>query len=68
MNLDLGFIRDQYPVFQDPQTARCAMFESSVKAGEAMDAGYPAMAHLLNCDPDELTLGEGAPFIFPCFG
>jgi len=88
MNLDLNFIRAQYPVFTNPETARWAMFEnaggsyvprqvidrlhdffqftkvqpygpfeSSIKAGEAMDAGYQAMADLLNCDPDELTLG-----------
>jgi cysteine desulfurase family protein (TIGR01976 family) len=95
MNLDVDFIRDQYPVFQDPQTARWAMFEnaggsyvprqvsdrlhdffrytkvqpyglfeSSVRAGEAMDAGYQAMARLLNCDPDELTIGPSTSMNF----
>lgn len=95
MNLDLDFIRSQYPVFQNPDTARWAMFEnaggsyvprqvsdrlhdffrytkvqpyglfeSSVKAGEAMDAGYQAMAGLLNCDPDELTLGPSTTMNF----
>ena len=29
MNLDLDFIREQYPVFQDPRTARWAMFENA---------------------------------------
>lgn len=95
MPLDVDFIRDQYPVFQNPDTARWAMFEnaggsyvprqvtarlhdffqytkvqpyglfeSSVKAGEAMDAGYNAMAGLLNCDPDELTLGPSTTMNF----
>jgi len=95
MNLDLDFIRSQYPVFQNPDTARWAMFEnaggsyvpkqvidrlhdffrytkvqpyglfdSSVVAGEAMDAGYRAMAGLLNCDPDELTLGPSTTMNF----
>jgi len=95
MNLDLDFIRAQYPVFQNPDTARWAMFEnaggsyvpkqvidrlhdffrytkvqpyglfdSSVVAGEAMDAGYRAMAGLLNCDPDELTLGPSTTMNF----
>ena len=95
MNLDLDFIRSQYPVFQNPDTARWAMFEnaggsyvphqvidrlhdffqftkvqpygpfeSSIKAGEAMDAGYKAMAGLLNCDPDELTLGPSTTLNF----
>lgn len=88
MELDLNFIRSQYAVFTNPETARWAMFENaggsyvprqvtdrlhdffqftkvqpygpfeaSIKAGEAMDAGYQAMADLLNCGPDELTLG-----------
>ena len=95
MNLDLDFIRSQYPVFQDPNTARWAMFEnaggsyvprqvvdrlhdffqftkvqpygpfeSSIEAGEAMEAGYGAMAGLLNCDPDELTLGPSTTMNF----
>ncbi len=95
MNLDINFIRAQYPVFQDPDTVRWAMFEnaggsyvprqvtdrlhdffrytkvqpyglfeSSIKAGEAMDAGYRAMAGLLNCDPDELTLGPSTTMNF----
>ena len=88
MKLDLDFIRAQYPVFTNPDTARWAMFENaggsyvprqvsdrlndffqhtkvqpygrfeaSIRAGEAMDAGYRVMAGLLNCEPDELTLG-----------
>ena len=32
-------------------------YETSIKAGKAMDAGYRTMAGLLNCAPDELTLG-----------
>ncbi len=95
MSLDVDFIRAQYPVFQNPDTARWAMFEnaggsyvprqvsdrlhdffqytkvqpyglfeSSIKAGEAMDAGYNAMAGLLNCDPDELTLGPSTTLNF----
>lgn len=95
MNLDLDFIRSQYPVFANPETARWAMFEnaggsyvprqvidrlhdffqftkvqpygpfaSSIKAGEAMDAGYQAMADLLNCNPDELTLGPSTTMNF----
>ena len=77
MTLDVDFIRSQYPVFTNPETARWAMFENaggsyvprqvtdrlhdffqftkvqpyglfeaSVAAGEAMDAGYQAMADL----------------------
>ena len=88
MPLDLDFIRSQYPVFSNPETARWAMFENaggsyvprqvtdrlhdffqftkvqpygpfeaSVAAGQTMEAGYKAMADLLNCDPNELTLG-----------
>jgi cysteine desulfurase family protein (TIGR01976 family) len=88
MALDLDFVRSQYPVFSNPETARWAMFEnaggsyvphqvidhlstffqftkvqpygpypSSIAAGESMDAGYQAIAGLLNCHPDELTLG-----------
>jgi len=88
MNLDLDFIRAQYSVFNNPETARLAMFENaggsyvprqvvdrlhnffqytkvqpyglfepSVAAGEAMDESYQVLAGLLNCDPDELTLG-----------
>ena len=95
MNLDTDFIRAQYPVFTNPDTARWAMFEnaggsyvprqvtdrlhdffqftkvqpygpfeSSIKAGEAMDAGYRAMAGLLGCDPDELTLGPSTTLNF----
>jgi len=95
MNLDVDFIRTQYPVFQNPDTARWAMFEnaggsyvprqvidrlhdffrytkvqpyglfdSSVVAGEAMEAGYRAMAGLLNCDPDALTLGPSTTMNF----
>ena len=88
MALDLDFVRSQYPVFNNPETARWAMFEnaggsyvphqvidhlqrffqftkvqpygpypSSIAAGESMDAGYKAIAGLLNCHSDELTLG-----------
>ena len=88
MTLDVDFIRSQYPVFNNPETAHWAMFENaggsyvprqvvdrlhnffrftkvqpyglhgaSIEAGEAMDAGYRAMAGLLNCAPEELTLG-----------
>lgn len=95
MNLDLDFIRAQYPVFTNPETARWAMFEnaggsyvprqvtdhlhdffqftkvqpygpfeSSIKAGKAMDAGYQGMADLLNCNPDELTLGPSTTMNF----
>jgi len=95
MTLDLDFIRSQYPVFKNPETARWAMFENaggsyvprqvtdrvqnffqftkvqpyglfeaSVAAGEAMDAGYQAMADLLNCDPNELTLGPSTTMNF----
>jgi cysteine desulfurase family protein (TIGR01976 family) len=95
MKLDVDFIRAQYPVFSNPDTARWAMFEnaggsyvprqvsdrlhdffqytkvqpyglfdSSIKAGEAMDAGYRTMAGLLNCDPDELTLGPSTTMNF----
>jgi cysteine desulfurase family protein (TIGR01976 family) len=95
MKLDLDFIRAQYPVFTNPDTARWAMFENaggsyvpgqvsdclhdffqytkvqpygrfeaSIKAGEAMEAGYRAMAGLLNCDPDELTLGPSTTMNF----
>ncbi|MGD9192461.1 MAG: aminotransferase class V-fold PLP-dependent enzyme, partial [Desulfobacterales bacterium] len=95
MTLDFDFIRSQYPVFKNPETARWAMFENaggsyvprqvtdrlqdffqftkvqpyglfeaSVAAGEAMDAGYQAMADLLNCDPNELTLGPSTTMNF----
>jgi len=33
------------------------LFESSVTAGEAMEASYRCMAELLNTDPDQLTFG-----------
>ena len=95
MNLDTDFIRDQYPVFANPQSARWAMFENaggsyvprqvcdrlqdffrftkvqpygpfeaSMAAGEAMEDGYGAMAGLLNCHPDELTLGPSTTMNF----
>jgi len=95
MTLDFDFIRSQYPVFKNPETARWAMFENaggsyvprqvtdrlqdffqftkvqpyglfeaSVAAGEAMDEGYQAMADLLNCDPNELTLGPSTTMNF----
>ena len=95
MTLDLDFVRSQYSVFANPDTARWAMFEnaggsyvpkqvidrlhdffqytkvqpyglfeSSVRAGEAMDAGYKAVAGMLNCDPDEITLGPSTTLNF----
>jgi len=95
MKIDTDFIRSQYPVFKDPNTARWAMFEnaggsyvphqvidrlhdffrytkvqpygpfeSSIKAGEEMEAAYAAMAGLLNCDPDEPTLGPSTTLNF----
>ena len=95
MPLDTDFIRSQYPVFSNPDTARWAMFENaggsyvpgqvigrlhdffqftkvqpygpfeaSITAGEAMDAGYLAMAGLIDCDPDELTLGPSTTMNF----
>jgi cysteine desulfurase family protein (TIGR01976 family) len=95
MKLDTDFIRAQYPVFSNPDTASWAMFENaggsyvprqvvdrlhdffrftkvqpygpfeaSIKAGEAMGAGYRAMGGLLNCDPDELTLGPSTTMNF----
>ena len=95
MTLDLDFIRAQYSVFDNPETARWAMFENaggsyvprqvtdrlhdffqftkvqpygpfeaSVSAGDAMDAGYQAMADLLNCHSDELTLGPSTTMNF----
>lgn len=39
-------------------------FESSIEAGEAMEAGYRAMAGLLDCDPDDLTLGPSTTMNF----
>jgi cysteine desulfurase family protein (TIGR01976 family) len=95
MTLDLEFVRSQYPVFANPDTARWAMFENaggsyvprqvsdrlhnffqftkvqpygpfpaSIEAGEQMEAGYRAMACLLNCHPDELTLGPSTTMNF----
>jgi cysteine desulfurase family protein (TIGR01976 family) len=88
MPLAIDFVRRQFPVFQNSETARWAFFENaggsyvprqvidrlthffeytkvqpygpfpaSAAAGEAMDAGYRAMAALLNADADALTLG-----------
>lgn len=34
-----------------------APYAMSLRAGEAMDAGYGVIAELLNADPDELTIG-----------
>ena len=39
-------------------------FEASIAAGEAMDEGYMAMAGLIDCDPDELTLGPSTTMNF----
>ena len=95
MNLDLNFIRSQYPVFQNPKTAQWAffenaggsyvpqqvidrlnhffkynkvqpygLFESSVAAGEAMEAAYRSVAELLNTDPDQLTFGPSTTMNF----
>lgn len=95
MKLDLDFIRAQYSVFNNPETARLAMFENaggsyvpsqvvdrlhnffqytkvqpyglfepSIAAGEAMDESYQVLAGLLNCDPDELTLGPSTTMNF----
>ena len=95
MTLDLKFVRNQYPVFQNPETARWAFFEnaggsyvprqvidglnhffkytkvqpyglfdSSVAAGEAMEAAYRCVAELLNTDPDQLTFGPSTTMNF----
>ena len=95
MKIDTDFVRDQYPVFANPETARWAMFENaggsyvprqvsdrlndffrytkvqpygpfeaSINAGEAMEEGYGTMAGLLNCNPDELTLGPSTTMNF----
>jgi len=39
-------------------------FPASVQAGEAMDEGYLTMASLINCHPDELTLGPSTTLNF----
>ncbi len=95
MKLDLEFVRNQYPVFQNPETAQWAffenaggsyvpqqvidrlhyffkytkvqpygLFESSVAAGEAMEAAYRCMAELLNTDSDQLTFGPSTTMNF----
>jgi cysteine desulfurase family protein (TIGR01976 family) len=95
MTLDLNFVRNQYPVFQNPETAQWAFFEnaggsyvprqvierlnyffsytkvqpyglfdSSVAAGEAMEAAYRCVAELLNTDPDQLTFGPSTTMNF----
>lgn len=95
MKLDIDFVRNQFPVFQNPDTGRWAffenaggsyvprqvidrlnhffqftkvqpygLFESSVAAGDAMDAGYRCMAEWLNADADELTLGPSTTMNF----
>ena len=95
MSLDIEFVRQQYPVFENPETARWAffenaggsyaprqvtdrltylfhyarvqpygLFESSVEAGEATDAGYTCAAGLLNADPDDVTIGPSTTLNF----
>jgi len=95
MTLNLNFVRSQYPVFQNPETAQWAflenaggsyvphqvierlnhffkyikvqpfgLFDSSVAAGEAMEAAYRCLAELLNTDPDQLTLGPSSSMNF----
>ena len=43
--------------FQFTKVQPYGPFEASIAAGEAMDEGYRVLADLLNCDPDELTMG-----------
>ncbi|RLC02815.1 MAG: cysteine desulfurase [Deltaproteobacteria bacterium] len=43
--------------FQFTKVQPYGPFEASIAAGEAMDDGYNVLAGLLNCDPDELTMG-----------
>ncbi|MBW2177916.1 MAG: aminotransferase class V-fold PLP-dependent enzyme [Deltaproteobacteria bacterium] len=43
--------------FQFTKVQPYGPFEASIAAGEAMDEGYQAIAGLLGCDADELTLG-----------
>ncbi|MEN8244969.1 MAG: aminotransferase class V-fold PLP-dependent enzyme [Thermodesulfobacteriota bacterium] len=43
--------------FQFTKVQPYGSFEASIAAGEAMDDGYNVLAGLLNCDPDELTMG-----------
>ena len=40
------------------------LFDSSVAAGEAMEAAYNCIAELLNTDPDQLTLGPSTSMNF----
>ncbi len=40
------------------------LFESSVAAGEAMEAAYRCIAELLNTDPDQLTFGPSTTMNF----
>ena len=95
MTLDLDFVRSQYPVFQNSETAQWAffenaggsyvpqqvidrlnhffkytkvqpygLFESSVAAGDAMEAAYCCVAELLNTEPDQLTFGPSTTMNF----
>lgn len=50
--------------FQYTKVQPYGPFESSIKAGEAMDAGYRVMAGLMACDPGELTLGPSTTMNF----
>ncbi len=50
--------------FQYTKVQPYGPFESSIKAGEAMEAGYRTMAGLLGCHPDELTLGPSTTMNF----
>jgi cysteine desulfurase family protein (TIGR01976 family) len=43
--------------FQFTKVQPYGPFEASIAAGAAMDEGYRVLADLLNCDPDELTMG-----------
>ena len=43
--------------FQFTKVQPYGPYPASIAAGESMDAGYRAIAGLLNCHPDELTLG-----------
>ncbi|MGB5986917.1 MAG: aminotransferase class V-fold PLP-dependent enzyme [Desulfobacterales bacterium] len=43
--------------FQFSKVQPYGLFPSSIEAGERMEAGYQAIAGLLNCPTDELTLG-----------
>jgi cysteine desulfurase family protein (TIGR01976 family) len=50
--------------FQYTKVQPYGPFAASIEAGEQMEAGYRAMAGLLGCDPDELTLGPSTTMNF----